>query len=803
MIKKDFLLIAALICGMSLGVSSCKDDDKNENGDGNNNEVRTDELSDEEVQAWSWVSVLTDEATPPTGWQNKSFEATVGVQSDNDATARLIFVADLDDAKANFASIAGCDPNELNGPKTISAGEYGSMTWNISDPGAPNIATVEVNSSLFKHLSRLVYCTEAQAPDNATDITGNCYYRVGDVVEDQEGYYWVCVQPSFLGKKNNDSYWVNIFNAAESGRGANTGKLPGIPEANICKKYDKKYNNNTILLPTGLKENRQQNYNLGNLLWAVLNPTDYTQKTENSTTGVAGLPLAYHGKKYMEMVNSAWAGNHIFEKLLNRTAEELEPMYNFYFFYKGYHWLVGSTAGVWIYKADGYNKQYTGSTKKDDTLFEMEKKGFGFDIRRYASDPKQDSLCAWGQGNGMAPEKQFTPYEGYWVIRVATGKQLDKSYNPYKKMKGVYDIYTFNQHNGMSNHVGENKKPPTEDELNGKAAEVTYTKRGYYDIGDVVMDNNQNRWFCVQPSAFGSKLATNDNQYAYFVSYGSKAVNAGQNVEVSMEMAAQMLFAMHTMFRPASYVTNKNSLENKDKQSRIKHIKTYAGVDMFEIFAQREAADSKYQAPNDFASTIYVDNNDQYCVLRLIYNYNPMFDNSTTEKIYSFWTVYTNARHTVMALNDLNLGDYITTNKLVDDPWINLRWLDYYNNRFYNSQGPLTPEEAMKLEVGMYVYDITKKRSAYEGTAPINMYREPTYCFAVKRVKDTGSKSDKFEDGTSFTETHLMRLENPELDKDEPFTQSLTPYTIYDESVDNGWMKLNDTPYNFYLTNEP
>ena len=48
-----------------------------------------------------------------------------------------------------------------------------------------------------------------------------------------------------------------------------------------------------------------------------------------------------------------------------------------------------------------------------------------------------------------------------------------------------------------------------------------------------------------------------------------------------------------------------------------------------------------------------------------------------------------------------------------------------------------------------------------------------------------------------------MRLENPELDKDEPFTLSLMPYTIYDESVDNNWMRLNDTPYNFYLTNEP
>ena len=444
--KKNFyfLLLAALVCCLSFSVTSCKDDDKNDNNGGTDTGLVEDGMSEEDAQAWSWVSVMTDEAAQETGWQNKSYDVTIGLQSDNDPGARLIIVSNLDDAKANFSSIAGCAPEELNATKTVSAGNYGSMTWNISEPGAPNIATVEVKSPLFK-MTKLIYCTEEQSPDNASNITGNCWYRLGDVVEDADGFYWVCVQPSFLGKKNNDSYWVNIFNAAESGRGVNTGKLPGIPTNNIYSKCNniKKYNNNIILLPTGLKENRQQNYNLANLLWALLEPDKYLNKIKNSSTGLAGLPSKYHGKQYLKEVDEGWSKYDIYPKLFNCTRAQMREFDAFHFFYNGYHWKTGTTAGVWIYLSEEYEPKYSGSLKNDDILFEMTKAGYGFDVRRYASDPKQETKCASTNLKDMAPAQQFDD-DAYWVIRVATGKQLDKNYNPYKLMSTVVDIYNFN-----------------------------------------------------------------------------------------------------------------------------------------------------------------------------------------------------------------------------------------------------------------------------------------------------------------------------------------------------------------------
>lgn len=322
-----------------------------------------------------------------------------------------------------------------------------------------------MKSPLLK-TTKLIYCTEEQSPDNAADIKGNCYYRVGDVVEDQEGFYWVCVQPSFLGKKNNDSYWVNIFNAAESGKGVNTNKLPGIPAKFIYSKYNnvKKYNNNTIMLPTGLKENRQQIFNLSNLIWA-LKETDYYVDMIKDYPGLAGLPGIYHGKTYMRMLNEKWVKYGIYEKLFNRTESEMKNLEYFNFFYNGYHWKTGTTAGVWLYKSDYYARSYGGSVKGDDILFEMTKAGYGFDIRRYASDPKQDTKCASAGNKDMAPAKQFDGDKGYWVVRVATGKQLDKKYDPYKQMNNVYDIYNFNASFDFPYPYGPKNAPPTDEQL--------------------------------------------------------------------------------------------------------------------------------------------------------------------------------------------------------------------------------------------------------------------------------------------------------------------------------------------------
>ncbi len=120
-----------------------------------------------------------------------------------------------------------------------------------------------------------------------------------------------------------------------------------------------------------------------------------------------------------------------------------------------------------MYTSNGYEKNYTGNLDKDDTLYEMKKAGFGFDVRRYAGDSYANPDCASTNQEKMAPAKQFDFDSGdaYWVIRVATGKQLDSSYKPYEKLNWFrFDpIFIFNKKCKMN--WGESYEPYNDNKI--------------------------------------------------------------------------------------------------------------------------------------------------------------------------------------------------------------------------------------------------------------------------------------------------------------------------------------------------
>ena len=581
MIKKIFnlSLMAALLCGLSLSVTSCKDDDdSNAGGDNNSQQDADTEVVDatdtpEKHLAWTWISSLADVDNATENWESQTFEPIIGEESQNEAQARLLYVNDLEEARASFSAIAGCNPNDLKGEKTISAGDYGTMEWTPSPANASNLATVQVDCRLMPKLSKLIYCTAAQAPDNAA-FTGTAYYRLGDVVEDAEGYYWVCVRPSFSVGNLKDSYWVNIFNAAETGRGVKTGKLPGIPEKNIYSKYNKKYNNNIILLPTGLKLNRQQNYQLSNLVWAMLNPEAYKGIVgTGNLNAICGLPYKYHGENYLTNVARYWDEKDIWQKVFNRTYEEMKSMKSFNLFYYGYHWKVGSTAGVWKYHTNGYQMAYSGSENDDDKLYEMKKAGYGFDIRRYAGDPNADKDCAsTNAGQDMAPAKQFNENgDYYWVVRFATGKQLDKKYDPYKNLTGVRELYRYNQ---VTNQLSSSEAPVPEDEsivtddIEDSGYKLNFAGSAFYGsyaIGDILKDEQDSRWICVAP-CFKGQAFNKDSQEdeAWFVSFDNITFN-DNNVATNEDLVTEDEIPLLTC-RLASLFTALTQLNNQEMQ---------------------------------------------------------------------------------------------------------------------------------------------------------------------------------------------------------------------------------------------
>ena len=793
MIKKIFnlSLMAALLCGLSLGVVSCSDDDDTSSADGNNGgddqEIVDPNDTPEIHTAWTWLSSLTDAETQPEGWDQQTYEPTIGQPSLNNVNARVIFVRDIDDARMNFSAIAGCDPSDLTTKKTISAGEYGTMEWTPSAAGAANIATVDVETKLIPKLSRIIYCTPDQADENASGVTGTAYYRLGDVIEDADGYYWVCVRPSFSQNKATDSYWVNIFNAAETGRGVKTGKLPGIPDANIYSKYNKKYNNNTILLPTALKSSREHVYNLANLISALTFPDNYKTKVGTAGKGLCGFDYKYHGANFLAKVNQYWLEGGIWEKLFNSGYMQMKSARVMYFFYNGYHWKVGSTAGVWLYKAtNGYQTQYTGSMGDDDTLFEMKEEGAGFDIRRYASDPQQDKNCSQKQGSNYAPDKQFFGDKRRWVVRYRSGKQFDKKYDPMRAITGVHEVYRYN---AKTNKLeGEANETESELDIYGGGANSFYSGVSHYHLGDVYKDQHDHRWFVAAMSGISS-IDTNLNQETVINDYESSpwttlisfdGLEADENRSQLLKNPLSLKDAIRgTLFLWGLWQASAQSLDHPDlftvtsrvvKYRSAANIFEHAGVDVRRLFQSITAQNGDKRQPSQVVSVMYGDGSTlNQRLLRFVCNQQNEYNNME----FYFWANYPknpSATATKLApsafsdvtitLQDLLLQDMV--NKYAEDSYAR-QPLDLHSgdDKAKTVREPRKTIDDRANNVSNYFYN---KEAWEQNTFPADMWNAPVLAFRMTRVMDRGDSNYErnTEDGLTLTPVNLVNYEYDE-----------------------------------------
>ena len=444
----NYAVIALLSMAMTATVTSCKDDD-DDNSSSNGTEQRRDDadpMDTEQVHvATRWISALTSTDTLGTGWETASYEPTIGRVSKNNALTRLVVVADIEEAQAEFASMAGVDPSKLASTLTVSQAGVGSLTWTPSGEGAENLAVADVDIKQVPHLQKIVYCTEEQTGSNglfSKNVTGTAYYRFGDVVRDRQGYYWVCVRPSFEIDDKGDSHWVNVFNAGK------TGSYKEIPDANLQMKYNKKakYNNVTYILPTKLSFERKDIYNLSNLLWALVDPDKYTiAAASNKGKGLGGFPFEYNGVEFIKRVADYWDEFSIdtytvWELVFGHKRSEFDQLTHTSFFYKGYSWVLGSDATLWRYDATAYAPTYKGSEDEDWVKAIVSK---GWDIRAFTESQHADKNTEAGFGSLT---KTGGVKHGQWVVRTVTGDKLciDGKYDPYKALTNATDIYVFN-----------------------------------------------------------------------------------------------------------------------------------------------------------------------------------------------------------------------------------------------------------------------------------------------------------------------------------------------------------------------
>lgn len=797
--KKSVLhlwLIAALLCGMSLIVTSCKDDDKNDgNGNGSENDTEIVDANDtpERQMAWLWLWSLTDAEALPDNWDQQQYEATIGEESRNYANTRVIFVRDMTDARSNFSAITGCDPNDLKSAKTFSAGDWGEMAWAPSPQGADHIATVQVNSSLMPRLERIIYCTPDQADVNATSIKGTCYYRLGDVIEDKDGYYWVCIRPSFSQNKADDSYWVNIFNAdPTTGKGEKTGKTPGVPQDNIYSTYNKKYNGNAILLPTALKSNREHMYMLSNLIHALLFPEDYKEKVGTQGKGLCGFDYQYHGANYLRRVNQYWREHGIWEKLFNKSSAVMKDYTRLKFFYNGYHWKFGSTAGFWIYTSTnrGYQSQYTGSIEDDDILFEMKKEGSGFDVRKFAHDPNYDtSTDGKVREENWAPKFQTSGGSGYWVVRFRTGQQIDKKYDPMKNMSGTYDIYRYN---AETNTLAGNDVPNETEasiELYNDHTTVTepYTGLSHYHLGDVYRDQYGRKWFVVSMSGMCGTKQTNDGTVVYLdnesspwtelITFDKLQANSGN--PATLQNAPSMKDAIRgCIFLWWLYMNSSATLEkgHAGKFSSTGSAATFrpaaniyeqTGVDIRYLFQNITAQNGDVRQPSQVLSVMYSDGSTSALnqkLLRVVCNQQ----NKANDGEFYIWSHYPkNPSSSAIKLKadafsdiDIVLQDLLSQDmveRYAEDSYARQPLHAYARPEGSQAEArePRKDTDSRAAKVENYFYN---KETMHSFKFPADMWNSPVICFNMTRVKDRGDNDYSLttEDGLNLMPVNLV-----------------------------------------------
>ena len=439
------MLMAAVVLGLSWSVTACSDDDDDKSEQRNED---ADPLDTKEASvAWRWLCALTDAESLGSNWSSKSYEPTVGVESENNKNTRIVVVNDLNEARQKFSDLADVEVNQLGAEYTASQAGVGSLTWTPSKQGAQNLAEVSVDIKMIPHLQKIIYCTSDQTGLNglfSDNVSGTSWYRFGDVVKDGEGYYWVCVRPSFAPDKG-DSHWINIFNSNVD---------PGMPAANIKDKWNNlaKYNNATIKLPTELKYKREHIYNLTNLFHAVRDPHAYHTTVGDEGAGLGGFNHKYNGEKFVTAVGEYWNrtydgtnGKTIYQILFNCDRETFKKINTPSFFYKGYSWWSGTTITLWRYYKEKYEYQYSGKESTDEYTTQATD---GFDITLFAGNAQG--------GKSAFISAQFPQYNnnldgrGYWVVRYKTGAQLQTTgkYSAYTEIVGCKDIYRYNKVTG-------------------------------------------------------------------------------------------------------------------------------------------------------------------------------------------------------------------------------------------------------------------------------------------------------------------------------------------------------------------
>jgi len=199
--RLNLWLLAALLCGMSMSVTSCKDDDNNSNGTDSEGQETYEGLSTlEDDHLADLIAAWTDTSRDMlngTSWRNSRYEPTVGLALDESQPGiRYVPVGTIDEADDYAASALGTLGIDYEHPEgfTYSNGQVGTVSYSHVGNGNTLAAiTVDIPQIPVLQEIRLI----KDLPENAS---GTPYYKCGDIIKYKNRFY-VCVTKHKFGQE--------------------------------------------------------------------------------------------------------------------------------------------------------------------------------------------------------------------------------------------------------------------------------------------------------------------------------------------------------------------------------------------------------------------------------------------------------------------------------------------------------------------------------------------------------------------------------------------------------------------------